>query len=189
MIMLQMMMQGIAAEQDVLSLFDLDWKTTFNKRQAEQEYKMKQEKEYMDKMQKMQQNQQIIESPTPAGIAAPGQVAPGAMGPNGGVIGDGSQGGAPPMPINGIGGGPSGGSRDVDSMMADAQARATQIMQQAPLGSPARRQMLAQIRQSDPNIYPIVKDMLDQATAQAESQGRDQLRGQEQMGNSPSPPM
>jgi len=181
MIMLQMMMQGVAAEQDVLNLFNLDWKDTYKKRQAEQEFKMKEEKAYMDRMQKAQENEQILSSPPGAFIPAPGQGMVGGEGvPGGPNIQTGGGGGAPApqsMPQNGVAGPTAAGpSRDIDSFFSDAQARVQEIMATAPLGSPQRRQILDQIKGQDPNMHAVVKSMLDQATAQAESQGRDQLR-------------
>lgn len=182
MIMLQMMIQGIAAEQDVLSLFDLNWKDTFKKRQAEQEFKMREEKKFMERMDKAEANEQVMSAPGGAQIAAPGQQAPGALGPGGGVsdpTGGGGGGGGPqppPMPVNGIGGAVAG-AKDLESVVADAQSRVAQIMQTAPLGSPQRRQALAQIKASDPNLYAIVKSMLDEQTAAAADQGKQQLRG------------
>lgn len=171
MLMLQMMMQGVAAEQDVLTLFGLDWKETFKKRQSEQEFKMREEKLYQDKMQKAQENEQIISTPPGASIAAPGQ-AEGQM-PGGPNIG----GGAPSMPMNGVAG-PTAASpaKDLDSFFGDAQSRVNEIMATAPLGSPQRRQILDQIKSQDPNMHSVVKGMLDQMTNQAANQGKDQLR-------------
>lgn len=81
------------------------------------------------------------------------------------------------MPANGVAGPMSAGpGKDLDSFYADAQARVQQIMAEAPLGSPQRRQILDQIKSQDPNLHAVVKSMLDQATQQAEAQGRDQLR-------------
>jgi hypothetical protein len=178
MLMLQMMMQGIAAEQDVLTLFGLDWKDTFKKRQAEQEFKMREEKEYMQRMQKAEENQQIMTAPPGALIAGPGQAAgmPGGM--MGGPNITGAHGNAnPPMPMNGVAGPTAAGpGKDLESFFADANARVNEIMATAPLGSPQRRQILEQIKAQDPNMHAVVKSMLDQATQQAESQGRDQLR-------------
>jgi hypothetical protein len=168
MLMLQMMMQGVAAEQDVLTLFGLDWKDTFKKRQAEQEFKMREEKSYMDRMRKAEENEQILATPSGAGIAPPGM-------PMGGPAPAGM--GMPPMPMNGVAGpGVGGMAKDLETFYADAQARVNEIMQTAPLGSPMRRQILEQIKGQDPNLHAVVKSMLDQATQQAESQGRDQLR-------------
>lgn len=175
MLMLQMMMQGVAAEQDVLSLFGLDWKDTFKKRQSEQEFKMRAEKEYMDKMRKAEENEQIMAAPPGAMIAGPG--AP--MGA-GGMPGGPSLGGppmAPPMPVNGVAGPMAAGpSKDLDSFFADAQARVNEIMAMAPLGSPQRRQILDQIKSQDPNLHAVVKSMLDGITQQAANQGKEQLR-------------
>ena len=183
MIMLQMMMQGVAAEQDVLNLFNLDWKDTYRKRQSEQEFKMKEEKAYMDRMQKAEENEQILGAPPGAFIPAPGQGMGGGEGVPGGpnlmMGGPGAAPAAPPqsMPQNGVAGPTSAGpSRDIDSFFADASARVQEIMATAPLGSPQRRQILDQIKSQDPNMHAVVKSMLDQATSQAESQGRDQLR-------------
>lgn len=174
MLMLQMMMQGVAAEQDVLTLFGLDWKDTFKKRQSEQEFKMRSEKEYMDKMRKAEENEQIMSAPPGAMIAGPGApMGAGAIpgGPNLGGPG------APPMPINGVAGPMAAGpSKDLDSFFADAQARVNEIMATAPLGSPQRRQILDQIKGQDPNMHAVVKSMLDHITQQAENQGKDQLR-------------
>jgi hypothetical protein len=182
MIMLQMMMQGVAAEQDVLNLFNLDWKDTYKKRQAEQEFKMKAEKAYMDRMQKAQENEQVLGAPPGAFIAAPGQAMAGEGVPGGPNLMMGGP-GAPPaaapqsMPQNGVAGPTAAGpSRDIDSFFADANARVQEIMATAPLGSPQRRQILDQIKSQDPNMHAVVKSMLDQATTQAEGQGRDQLR-------------
>ncbi len=175
MLMLQMMMQGVAAEQDVLTLFGLDWKDTFKKRQAEQEFKMRAEKEYMDKMRKAEENEQIMAAPPGAMIAGPG--AP--MGA-GGMPGGPNLGGppmAPPMPVNGVAGPMAAGpSKDLDSFFADAQARVNEIMATAPLGSPQRRQILDQIKSQDPNLHAVVKSMLDGITQQAANQGKEQLR-------------
>jgi len=180
MILLQMMMQGVAAEQDVLNLFGLDWKDTFRKRQAEQEFKMKEEKSYMDRMQKAQENEQVLAAPPGSFIPAPGQSMAGEGVPGGPNI---MMGGAQSMPMNGVAGPTSAGpAKDLDSFFADANARVQEIMATAPLGSPQRRQILEQIKAQDPNMHAVVKSMLDQATAQAESQGRDQLR-------QPPPPM
>ena len=172
MLMLQMMMQGVAAEQDVLTLFGLDWKETFKKRQSEQEFKMREEKLYQDKMQKAQENEQIIATPPGASIAAPGQA--GGQMPGGPNIGGG---GAPSMPMNGVAG-PTAASpaKDLDSFFGDAQSRVNEIMATAPLGSPQRRQILEQIKSQDPNMHSVVKGMLDQMTNQAANQGKDQLR-------------
>ena len=171
MLMLQMMMQGVAAEQDVLTLFGLDWKETFKKRQSEQEFKMREEKLYQDKMQKAQENEQIISTPPGASIAAPGQA--GGQMPGGPNIG----GGAPSMPMNGVAGPTSASpAKDLDSFFGDAQARVNEIMATAPLGSPQRRQILEQIKGQDPNMHSVVKGMLDQMTNQAANQGKDQLR-------------
>ena len=171
MLMLQMMMQGVAAEQDVLTLFGLDWKDTFKKRQSEQEFKMREEKLYQDKMQKAQENEQIISTPPGASIAAPGQA--GGQMPGGPNIG----GGAPSMPMNGVAGPTSASpAKDLDSFFGDAQARVNEIMATAPLGSPQRRQILEQIKSQDPNMHSVVKGMLDQMTNQAANQGKDQLR-------------
>jgi hypothetical protein len=172
MLMLQMMMQGVAAEQDVLTLFGLDWKETFKKRQSEQEFKMREEKLYQDKMQKAQENEQIIATPPGASIAAPGQA--GGQMPGGPNIGGG---GAPSMPMNGVAG-PTAASpaKDLDSFFGDAQSRVNEIMATAPLGSPQRRQILDQIKSQDPNMHSVVKGMLDQMTNQAANQGKDQLR-------------
>lgn len=180
MLMLQMMMQGVAAEQDVLGLFGLDWKETFKRRQGEQEFKMREEKIYQDKMQKAQENEQIMAAPPGAGIAAPGQMA-GQM-PGGPNIG--GPGGAPQsMPMNGVAGPTAAGpSKDIDSFFADANARVQEIMATAPLGSPQRRQILDQIKGQDPNMHAIVKSLLDQVTQQAAAQGKEQLR-------QPAPPM
>lgn len=169
-------MQGIAAEQDVLTLFGLDWKDTFKKRQAEQEFKMREEKEYMQRMQKAEENQQIMTAPPGAFISGPGQAA----GMPGGIPGApniGGMGAPPGMPMNGVAGPTAAGpGKDLESFFADAQARVNEIMATAPLGSPQRRQILEQIKAQDPNMHAVVKSMLDQATQQAESQGRDQLR-------------
>ena len=176
MMMLQMMMQGVAAEQDVLTLFGLDWKDTFKKRQSEQEFKMREEKSYQDKMQKAQENEQVLAAPPGAMIAAPGQMA-GAGGMPGGP--DTGAGGMPaaPMPINGVAGPAAmGGAKDLDSFFADAQTRVNEIMATAPLGSPQRRQILDQIKGQDPNMHAVIKSMLDQITQQAGAQGREQLR-------------
>lgn len=171
MLMLQMMMQGVAAEQDVLTLFGLDWKDTFKKRQSEQEFKMREEKLYQDKMQKAQENEQIISTPPGASIAAPGQA--GGQMPGGPNIG----GGGPSMPMNGVAGPTSASpAKDLDSFFGDAQSRVNEIMATAPLGSPQRRQILEQIKSQDPNMHSVVKGMLDQITNQAASQGKDQLR-------------
>ena len=171
MLMLQMMMQGVAAEQDVLTLFGLDWKETFKKRQSEQEFKMREEKLYQDKMQKAQENEQIISTPPGASIAAPGQA--GGQMPGGPNIG----GGAPSMPMNGVAGPTSASpAKDLDSFFGDAQSRVNEIMATAPLGSPQRRQILDQIKSQDPNMHSVVKGMLDQMTNQAANQGKDQLR-------------
>lgn len=168
MLMLQMMMQGVAAEQDVLNLFGLDWKDTFKKRQAEQEFKMKEEKSYMDRMRKAEENEQIMAAPPGAGIAPPGM-------PMGGPAP--IPGGVPPMPMNGVAGAGVGGmAKDLETFYADAQARVNEIMATAPLGSPMRRQILEQIKGQDPNLHAVVKSMLDQATQQAEGQAREQLR-------------
>jgi hypothetical protein len=175
MLMLQMMMQGQVAEQDVLTLFGLDWKDTFKKRQAEQEFKMRAEKEYMDKMRKAEENEQIMAAP-------PGAIIPGPGAPMGaGGIPGGPNLGIPPMvpsmPINGVAGPMAAGpSKDLDSFFADAQARVNEIMATAPLGSPQRRQILDQIKGQDPNLHAVVKSMLDQITQQAESRGKEQLR-------------
>lgn len=178
MLMLQMMMQGVAAEQDVLTLFGLDWKDTYKKRQSEQEFKMREEKKYQDRMQKAQENEQIMAAPPGAFIPAPGQ--PVGQMPGGPNIGAPAGGGMPmpaSMPANGVAGPMSAGpGKDLDSFYADAQARVQQIMAEAPLGSPQRRQILDQIKSQDPNLHAVVKSMLDQATQQAEAQGRDQLR-------------
>ena len=100
--------------------------------------------------------------------------------PGGPNIGAPAGGGMPPpasMPQNGVAGPASAGpAKDLDSFYADAQARVQQIMAQAPLGSPQRRQILEQIKSQDPNLHAVVKSMLDQQTSQAEAQGRDQLR-------------
>lgn len=171
MLMLQMMMQGVAAEQDVLTLFGLDWKETFKKRQSEQEFKMREEKLYQDKMQKAQENEQIISTPPGASIAAPGQA--GGQMPGGPNIG----GGAPSMPMNGVAGATAASpAKDLDSFFGDAQSRVNEIMATAPLGSPQRRQILDQIKSQDPNMHSVVKGMLDQMTNQAANQGKDQLR-------------
>jgi len=178
MMMLQMMMQGIAAEQDVLNLFGLNWKETFKKRQLEQEFKMREEKVYQDRMQKAQENEQILAAPPGANIAAPGQVAGAGGMPGGPNIG--GAGGMPPaasMPPNGVAGPMSAGpGKDLDSFFADAQARVNEIMATAPLGSSQRRQILDQIKAQDPNLHAIVKSMLDQITQQAANQGKEQLR-------------
>jgi hypothetical protein len=175
MLMLQMMMQGVAAEQDVLTLFGLDWKDTFKKRQSEQEFKMRSEKEYMDKMRKAEENEQIMSAPPGAMIAGPGAPMGAGAIPGGPSLGGAP--GAPPMPINGVAGPMAAGpSKDLDSFFADAQARVNEIMATAPLGSPQRRQILDQIKGQDPNMHAVVKSMLDQITQQAENQGKDQLR-------------
>jgi hypothetical protein len=173
MIMLQMMMGGIASEQDVLSLFGLDWKDTFKKRMDEQEYKMREEKKIMDRMQKLQENEMIMAMPPGMAGMDPsmmGGMPPGAMPPGGG----GPQG----VPLNGMVGAPAGGSQgiDVESYMADAQAKAQEISQMYPLGSPERRQVLTQLKANDSNMHAQVVALLDQLTDQAEAQGRDQLR-------------
>jgi hypothetical protein len=143
MLMLQMMMQGVAAEQDVLTLFGLDWKDTFKKRQSEQEFKMRSEKEYMDKMRKAEENEQIMSAPPGAMIAGPGAPMGAGAIPGGPSLGGAP--GAPPMPINGVAGPMAAGpSKDLDSFFADAQARVNEIMATAPLGSPQRRQILDQ---------------------------------------------
>lgn len=180
MMMLQMMMQGIAAEQDVLTLFGLDWKDTFKKRQAEQEFKMREEKSYMERMRKAEENEQVMAAPPGAFISAPGQAAgmPGGLpgAPNIGGMGA-PPGAAPPMPMNGVAGPTAAGpGRDLESFFADAQARVNEIMSTAPLGSPQRRQILDQIKSQDPNMHAVVKSMLDQITQQAANQGKEQLR-------------
>jgi hypothetical protein len=173
-------MQGVAAEQDVLNLFNLDWKDTYKKRQAEQEFKMKEEKAYMDRMQKAEENEQILGTPPGSFIPAPGQGMGGGEGVPGGPniqLGGGPAPAQQSMPQNGVAGPTAAGpSRDLDSFFSDAQARVQEIMATAPLGSPQRRQILDQIKGQDPNMHAVVKSMLDQATTQAESQGRDQLR-------------
>lgn len=175
MMMLQMMMQGIASEQDVLTLFGLDWKDTFKKRQSEQEFKMREEKEYQERMQKAQDNEQIMTAPPGAFIPAPGQVAGQGGMPGGPNLGGGP--GTPPMPMNGVAGPTAAGpSRDLDSFFSDAQARVNEIMATAPLGSPQRRQILDQIKSQDPNMHSVVKGMLDDITQQAGAQGKEQLR-------------
>ena len=175
MMMLQMMMQGIASEQDVLTLFGLDWKDTFKKRQSEQEFKMREEKGYQERMQKAQDNEQIMAAPPGAFIPAPGQVAGQGGMPGGPNLGGGP--GTPPMPMNGVAGPTAAGpSRDLDSFFSDAQARVNEIMATAPLGSPQRRQILDQIKSQDPNMHSVVKGMLDDITQQAGAQGKEQLR-------------
>ena len=175
MIMLQMMMGGIASEQDVLSLFGLDWKDTFKKRMDEQEYKMKEEKKVMERMQKLQENEMIMSMPPGMAGMDPsmmGGMPPGAMPPGGGTP-------VPPgPPVNGMVGPPAGGNQgiDVESYMADAQAKAQEIAQTYPLGSPERRQVLSQLKANDPNMHAQVVALLDQLTDQAEAQGRAQLR-------------
>ena len=175
MLMLQLMMQGIAAEQDVMTLFGLDWKETFKKRQSEQEFKMREEKKYQDRMSKAEENEQILAAPPGAFIPAPGMPAGGAAPPP-----PGPGGGMPPpasMPMNGVAGpGGVGPAKDLDSFFADAQAIVNEIMATAPLGSPQRRQVLEQIKGQDPNLHAVVKSMLDQITEQAANQGKDQLR-------------
>jgi hypothetical protein len=175
MILLQMMMGGIASEQDVLSLFGLDWKDTFKKRMAEQEYKMKEEKKIMERMQKLQENEMIMNMPPGMAGMDPsmmGGMPPGAMPPGGGTP-------VPPgPPVNGMAGPPAGGNQgiDVQSYMADAQAKAQEIAQTYPLGSLERRQVLSQLKASDPNMHAQVVALLDQLTNEAEAQGRAQLR-------------
>ena len=175
MILLQMMMGGIASEQDVLSLFGLDWKDTFKKRMDEQEYKMKEEKKIMERMQKLQENEMIMNMPPGMAGMDPsmmGGMPPGAMPPGGGTP-------VPPgPPVNGMVGPPAGGNQgiDVESYMADAQAKAQEIAQTYPLGSPERRQVLSQLKANDPNMHAQVVALLDQLTNEAEAQGRNQLR-------------
>ena len=175
MILLQMMMGGIAAESDVLSLFGLDWKDTFKKRMDEQEYKMKEEKKIMERMQKLQENEMIMNMPPGMAGMDPsmmGGMPPGAMPPGGGTP-------VPPgPPVNGMVGPPAGGNQgiDVESYMADAQAKAQEIAQTYPLGSPERRQVLSQLKANDPNMHAQVVALLDQLTNEAEAQGRNQLR-------------
>jgi len=179
MILLQMMMGGIASEQDVLSLFGLDWKETFKKRMDEQEFKMREEKKTMERLQKLQENEMIMSMP--GGMAGMmGGMPPGMMPPPG-------AGGSPVPPgppVNGMTGAPAGGTQgiDVESFMADAQAKAQEIMQSYPLGSPERRQILSQLKASNPELHVQVVGLLDQITQQAEAQGRNQLR-------QPAPPM
>ena len=175
MMMLQMMMQGVASEQDVLTLFGLDWKDTFKKRQSEQEFKMREEKSYMERMRKAEENEQIMAAPPGAFIGAPGQEAGAGGMPGGPNIGGGM--GAPAMPINGVAGPTAAGAgKDLESFFGDAQGRVNEIMATAPLGSPQRRQILEGIKSQDPNLHAVIKGMLDQITQQASNQGKDQLR-------------
>ena len=179
MILLQMMMGGIASEQDVLSLFGLDWKDTFKKRMDEQEYKMREEKKTMERLQKLQENEMIMSMP--GGMAGMMAGMPGGMMPPPGAGGS----PVPPgPPVNGMVGAPAGGTTgiDVESFMADAQAKAQEIMQNYPLGSPERRQVLSQLKASNPELHVQVVGLLDQITQQAEAEGRNQLR-------QPAPPM
>jgi hypothetical protein len=185
MILLQMMMGGIASEQDVLSLFGLDWKDTFKKRMDEQEFKMKEEKVRAERMQKLQDNEMILNMPPEMmggmpgmdggmGGMPPGAASPGMAGPPPSPMG----------PVNGMVGGAPGGQMgtDVDSFLADAQAKAQEIAASYPLGSAERRQILSQLKQSSPELHAQVVALLDQMTDQAEAEGRNMLR-------QPAPPM
>ena len=145
----------------------------------EQEFKMREEKKTMERMQKLQENEMIMSMPGGMG-GMMGGMPPGMMPPPG-------AGGSPVPPgppVNGMVGAPAGGTQgiDVESFMADAQAKAQEIMQSYPLGSPERRQVLSQLKASNPELHIQVVGLLDQITQQAEAQGRNQLR-------QPAPPM
>ncbi len=183
MIMLQMMMGGIASEQDVLSLFGLDWKDTFKKRMDEQEFKMKEEKERIDRMQKLQENEMILNMPPEMMAGGMGGMPPGAAPPGAGAPAAGPP--SPMGPVNGmVGGAPGGqtGGTDVETFLGDAQAKAQEIATSYPLGSPERRQVLSQLKQTQPELHAQVVALLEQMTDQAEAEGRNMLR-------QPMPPM
>jgi len=109
----------------------------------------------------------------PPGMAPPGAGAPAAGPPS------------PMGPVNGMTGGAPGGQTggtDVESFLGDAQAKAQEIATSYPLGSPERRQVLSQLKQTQPELHAQVVALLEQMTDQAEAEGRNMLR-------QPMPPM
>jgi len=180
MILLQLMMAGVVSEQDVLSLFGIDWKDTFKRRQNEITHKLQEEKKFQESLHRAEENEMIMSGAAqqamqmeqqgggmPMGAPGPDVGAGGMVAPGGGMGGD---------PTMGVGGPPMSSGVPVDTFMEDAHARAQQIAETTALGSIERKQALMTLKNTDPMLHAVVKAILDQMTAEAEAQGREQLK-------------
>jgi len=137
------------------------------------------EQKFQEEMMKKQEQgvlQQTAALPTPSamamGGAPPGGAPPGA--------------GGGPAPGAAMGAPPAGGDQSLEGMQMEAQQQAEQIV---GLPHEQRRQILKQLKDSNPTLHSLVNTVLEEIRSQAKNEGGYQLLQQQFGQGAPAPLM